>query len=183
MEGEQQALVNETQLEACQRRYNEAGRDLDDARNAVDQWKYRHRNHDPSDPTLLQLEQKVNDADRRLQNAHLRLQEARKVSEAWIDTGTTFILYIYVWNVLMTNTCRSAFEVICKLVGLAGYAFQFLHESKEGELDVYLLVARIFTIGGFIIAIFHAILKHYGYSFSRFYRCICGCTRSRSNRQ
>jgi hypothetical protein len=147
MEGEQQALVNETQLEACQRRYNEAGRDLDDARNAVDQWKYCHRNHDPTDPTLRELKQDVNDADRRLQNAHLRLQEARKVSEAWIDTGTTFILYIYVWNVLMTNTCRSAFEVFCKFLGLGGSAFQIFHKSKERELDWYLIIARILSMG------------------------------------
>ena len=50
-----EALVTETQLQTCQRRYDEAGRDLDDARNAVDQWKYRHRNHDPLDPVLLRL--------------------------------------------------------------------------------------------------------------------------------
>ncbi len=80
----------------------------------------------------------------------------------------------------MTNTCRSAFEVICTFVGLVGYASQFVHESKEGELDWDLLVARILTFGGFIIAIIHAIFKHHGYSFSRFYRCICGCTRSRN---
>ena len=136
-----------------------------------------------SDPAFLQLEQRVNDAARRIQIANQALQDARRASEAWIDTGTAYLLlYIYLW-ILMTNVFRSAFEVFCKFLGLGGSAFQIFHESKEGELDVYLIIARILSIGGIVVALIHVLSKHFGYSFSRFYRCICGCTRSRNNRQ
>jgi hypothetical protein len=58
MEGEQQALVQldaQTDLqrvEACKRRFDEAGKDLDEARNALAQWKDRHRDFNPRDPIL-----------------------------------------------------------------------------------------------------------------------------------
>ncbi len=92
---EQQHLVNEEErLQASERRYDEAGTDLDEARYDVDQWKQRHRdrhgNYNKLDPALLQLEQKVNDAAQRLQIANQALQDARRESDAWIDTGNVY---------------------------------------------------------------------------------------------
>jgi hypothetical protein len=40
----------------------------------------------------------------------------------------------------MTNFFRTAFEVILKLVVIAGFGFTIAHESKKGELDSYLMV-------------------------------------------
>ena len=99
MEGERQALVARTdaeRLQACQRIYDRELDRMEQAENALEQWTYRHQNHSDSDPAFLQLEQRVNDAARRIQIANQALQDARRASEAWIDTGTAYLLlYIY----------------------------------------------------------------------------------------
>ncbi len=43
---------------------------------------------------LLELKQDVNDAARRFQIADQVLQDARRASEVWIDTGIACLLYI-----------------------------------------------------------------------------------------
>ncbi len=123
MEGEHQALVqvnaqtDSQRFEACKRRLDEAGKNLDEALNTLAQWKDHHRDFDPRDPVLRLLEQRVTEADRLLQNANQRLKDmndilndseqrlkdAQKGSNCWIDTGTPFPLSISLLSVLMTN--------------------------------------------------------------------------------
>ena len=70
------ALTDEKRLyKDAKRRYEEAGNELDEAKNTLKRWKETHL-YSISDPDLLLLEKRVNDADQRLQNANERLKDA-----------------------------------------------------------------------------------------------------------
>jgi hypothetical protein len=81
MEGEQQAPVQvnvptnsqRLDLDVCQHRYDIA--DLDEAEDALAQWKNRHRDFEPRDPVLCQLEQRVKDAIQVLKDINQLLQD------------------------------------------------------------------------------------------------------------
>ena len=91
---QQQADVNltdeEKDLQDAKRRYKSAGRKLDQAEDALDQWKSTHPNHDILDPVLIRLEQQVKDAHQQLKDANQLLKDARIATET--VTGNNQIL-------------------------------------------------------------------------------------------